>query len=288
MRLTIATRRVTKAALIALVCSACDDVPKGPDQQPLPGAPGGAAIPSPRVTSATPSGGDLAACDAAKRDMDAHPNDQTGTVGGVTWRRLDGAWECDVPGPPRRTHRFKPLSGEVDEMTLTNAAQVYAPSGLTLFGKTGTFRAKVANCTDAIWVQYIRVEYKFYNAAGAEVATKTDGPRIDVGIPYPFQQGAGGEAQMQDDAGARATGGATAQQVVSAAINRYKAEAGVNDATITKAVLKYDFWSYLLCLAPTYRVIGHVEWGFTQTIDQNTAPYISKSDEREPAWTAGR
>jgi hypothetical protein len=203
----------------------------------------------------------------------------------VKWSRLDNGRYRFTYGNPVTTVEATPTpDGKAELKTLINPPKTGEHYGPSVF-----FVAVASGCTDAIWVQYVKREFKFVNASGEDKGSPTKGPEIDQQIPYQNQgQITPGAPAMEDSSGINDKLGTSPQESAKGALDNFKKDAGVTDSSITKATVTWSFWSYLLCLDPKYEVVGHYEWGFTLVVDTANKPYITQNQTHDPVWTAGK
>lgn len=260
----------------------------------FPGAPGGPDIPTPRPETRPQTDvlGPLAA--QAKTAAQDNPDDTEGTFPtpqgvDVKWeRQSDGSLLVTIPASGGPNAVILRVSESAEGVCHITYEQVQLPR--TFYGYYAVFYADPGGCQDLIWVQYLERRTRFFDAAGNPVGPPHNtGPEVDKQIPYEVQghPGGAGSAWMEDPPGINTNPALGAQQAAPAALNEIKTLEGVGAANITKAEVVWTFTSYLICLTP-YAVKGHYTWGFTLTIDVNTAPYISTSNIRTPQWTPSR
>lgn len=271
--------------LVALLAGACGG-PKGPDGADFPTVP-----PRERRNIRQPPYEGLARVieEVRAKKTDA-PDEQRGAfeLNGVQiqWERTEGGCRISLRSEGNPTfvfvvRRVTPAAGvpTVEVVTIESGN----PRGGQHWGPEQTFYGFAPDCADVVWVQYVQRRTRYFSPDGAEAMTRDAGPEIDEQTPYAIQsQPALGTALMQDDPGVVAPLGVTVPAAAPGALAEVKRLDGVQ-SDATKVIAVWRFWSYLVCEDPR-RVLGHLAWGFTLTIDINTAPYISVSDVTGPAW----
>jgi hypothetical protein len=206
------SKRLFPILFVCLLTSGCEEKPSppGPDGKPLPGSPKGQKIPDPRQLQDPPlAAGVLPLEDAVRNDMKDHPNDKDRefrptvvieveeanpnpppatlkkkvTVAlGVKWTRLDNGSYRFTFGDPATTVTAVPTADGKAEWKTVDGKKTGEHYGLHVF-----FVASAGGCQDAIWVQYVKREFKFFDANGADKGTPVKGPEIDRQIPYQLQ-----------------------------------------------------------------------------------------------------
>jgi hypothetical protein len=280
--------------LFALFAAACGG-PQGPDGNDIPNIPAGA---NGRNLEQPPFTGLAQFIELVRAQKAAAPGEQRGAVEvtmtngtvRVEWERTDDGCRITIrsEGNPaivivvrRKTPANAPAGGPtVEDITVTGAG-----AARERWGPDRTFYATVPGCTDAVWLQYFERRTRYFAADGTELAPSNHGPELDEQNPYRIQaQPTAGSTLMQDDPGPNATTGTTAQAAAPGALAGIKTMDGVTN-NAPKAIVVWRFWSYLICENPRpRRVLGHLAWGFTLTIDVNNDPYIRASDHTGPTW----
>jgi len=188
------------------------------------------------------------------------------------------------------TVKVKSPAAEVCQITLTADSIGY----VWRQGMDGIFLGHDAACTDLVWVQYIKREAVFKDSAGNEIR-RTSGPEIDEQIPYRNQTvfDNGGGTYMEDGAGPSIPLTATAadaENIGNQALGLVKRKHNLQNNNIVSVVEKWTFWTYLICLKPGYKVLGHFDWAFEVTIDPRADRPIFGPLEKQtgPTWSAGR
>lgn len=299
---------VVCAVLFFPGCQEGNKKPKGPDGKPLPGTPGGTVIPDPPYNLTEPPMIVYVQIeDGVLDDMKKHPEDTEGEVEmvitvktvnpdpppptldvrvriKVKWKRnKDGSFQFTTADGV--TVAVKPTA---DGKAETKTYIIPPPPIGIHYGEKYFFVGKTS-CTEAIWVQYVRREFEFKDNSGGKIPSKPIGPKIDKQVPYAVQaQPAPGVPAMEDGPGYSVPLGEKPRDSAPKILDKMKKAANVNNSKITKATEVWSFWTYLICLKPTYKVVGHFEWGFTITVDVNNPPYIALSNQRTPVWTSGR
>ena len=277
-----------------------------PDGRPYPGSPFGDPIPDPRGTD-VPRGATIRpfidAVMAAKAQASpllsgtvtvniANPNPPPATVPvRVHWQvRPDGSCRITLSSGEVFDVHHDGDAVRVEYVTIPLQASVHHGESYIFVG-TGGDPGTPGHCTDAIWVQYVHRTTQFYRLRRRKVGPLHElGPQVDEQVPYKFQSqdGAAGEPVMEDAPGFGniALGQGQSLAAVADALDDLKAEHNVDNNSITKAVVTWDFDTYLICLAPVYHIVGHYEWGFTLTV-QIYNPRFAKSNVRPPVWYSG-
>lgn len=273
-----------------------NDTPKGPDDKPLAGSPGGTPIPDEGRNLNQPNSEFLRSIIMqikAIRGEDAEQKRGTIREGETTFE-----WEWDEEKKELTirykfdgrtwTVKVKSPAPEVCQITMTAQPYGYAWSQ----GMDGIFIGHDDGCTDLVWVQYIKREATFKEKNGNEIK-RTAGPEIDEQVPYRNQGqfNNGGGSYMEDGAGPSIPLGTTdAEQAGNDALNAVKTKHGLqNNNDIVSVVEKWTFWTYLVCLKPEYKVLGHFDWSFEVTIDPKAhRPIVGPlAKQRGPTWVGG-
>ncbi|KAB2902245.1 MAG: hypothetical protein F9K40_07790 [Kofleriaceae bacterium] len=282
-----------RAVLVLGVLAAACGGPQGPDGQELPRIP----AESDRHLQRPPLEVLATVIENVRERKDAAPDERTGSFPlRLPAGEVEVAWERTVDGcritvrseagPPIvfTVARKTPADGPADAATVeTITPESGFGHGREHWGPKQAFYAFAPDCDDVVWLQYVERRTRYFDDDDKEIATDGDGPEIDEQNPYRIQsQPALGTAWMQDDPGPTATTGTTAQAAAPGALAEIKRlDETQNNAT--KVIVVWRFWSYLFCANPR-RVLGHLAWGFTVTIDVNSAPYIAVSDVTPPTW----
>jgi hypothetical protein len=288
---------VCLTVLFILPSSLFADVPKGPDNQPLPGTQGGLAIPKERSLKQPELAPFKGLFDAAEKDKKEHQNAKSGSIEGtlpggrkvpVKWERVDEQHcKCSVILTETVTLVFE-FAHDAQGVTHLKAALPDLPTQERHVGPNYIFVGTAPDCTDLIWVQYIERKDTLFDTNGVALGTNKLGPGIDGGVPYPVQSSVNGSTMAQDSPGSFGPAGVNDQQFANGEIQSLRKQLNLpNDKAGTKAKREFKFWTYLICSAPSYKVIGHFEWSFTINIDVQKAPFMGMSDVKEPTWTAG-
>lgn len=283
---------VAGAVVFLLLAAACQEnkgAVNGPDGKPLVGGPGGAPFANPRNLKKTPLSRWLQLTDCVLKDMKKQADKDDGQV---ECPDPDGGAPVVVRWKRKPTPSFTLPDGSGLKL-VSDADGIYSVSlvGLTPaqqhFGPSSVFLGHAAGCQDAVWIQYIKVEYTFYKTDGTTVSTKTNGFRIDQQAPYQNQEGVGTDGSaMQDEPGIVAGPGVARKDTAGRAVDRFRTEAGVAEPAVTKAKVVYSFWTYFVCLKPEFKILGHYEWGFTLVADKEHDPFMSDPSDVQPAkWT---
>jgi hypothetical protein len=136
---------------------------------------------------------------------------------------------------------------------------------------------------------YVQRTDTLLDSAGKTIQTSKLGPGIDGGIPYPVQGNVGGSRMIQDSPGFDIPAGASDQQFAGTEIAALRKQLNVPfDKAGVKGTFEYKYWTYAICTAPVYQVVGHWEWAFTLVVDSKNPPYLTTTGEKEPSWTAGK
>jgi hypothetical protein len=290
------TRMLTGLCMIvALVCSApaiFAQTINGPDNQPLPGSQGGLSIPDPPPPLDPPALGGIE--NEAKKDMEKHPGQEKGSVkkgkATIEWRRTgENSWTFTVT---IEGANMAPLSGSVvTDASGVSHAKLTVPTGpddkRRTYGPTYIFSASAANCTKLVSIQYIQRVDTLLDGSGKTIQTSKLGPGIDGGVPYPVQGDVGGSNMIQDTPGISGPANASDQQLANGDMESLRRELNVPKAGVSGR-REFKYWSYVICLAPKYEVIGHWSWGFTIVIDPQNPPHLSQTGVQEPTWTPNK
>ncbi|MBI3702719.1 MAG: hypothetical protein HY244_02425 [Rhizobiales bacterium] len=275
---------------------------KGPDNQPLPGLPGGLDIPKDPFLDTPGLSPFPGLCQRAKGDMDAHGGQASGTVTippladgtkiTIEWKRIDELhWTCTVKidrqGKPSESLVFEPTS---DATGISHLKATVPPQkgARRSYGPTYLFLASAPGCTKPIAVNYIQRTDSLLDSSDKVIQTSKLGPGIDGGVPYPAQGDAGGSHIMQDTPGISGPEGASDQQLALGDIAELKKNLNVPFAKDgIKAKREFKFWTYVICPEP-YKVLGHWEWAFTIAVNSTAPPHLKQAIDQEPTWTADK
>src|SRR6266566_2525145 len=286
---------IVASTLCALETRA-DDL-KGPDGRPFPGTTRGKTIPTKERRLLREPGAALLikTADAVEEDVKAHPDNGEGEVElrwppgipkktKLRWKRLgEERWEIVFPGGTKMTV----------ERTVEGTSQNVVPplpvrQGTKYVYMQAVFKAVVAGCSDAVWVQYEQNNDSLYDHANKVPQSNPQSEvKIDGRVPYEVQlQDPPGTVMMSDQPGLHNPSAASDADVAKKWVENVGNTEAPNKK-IAKVERVESFWTYLICTEP-YKIIGHYSWGFAVALEPDNAQPIKVTDRYWPLWIAGK
>jgi len=200
------------------------------------------------------------------------------------WKRLgEERWEIVFPGGTKMTV----------ERTAEGTSQYVVPplpvrQGTKYVYMQAVFKAVVAGCSDAVWVQYEQNNDSLYDRANKVPQSNPQSEvKIDGRVPYEVQlQDPPGTVMMSDQPGLHNPSAASDADVAKKWVENVGNTEAPNKK-IAKVERVESFWTYLICTEP-YKIIGHYSWGFAVTLEPDNAQPIKVTDRYWPLWIAGK
>jgi len=184
------------------------------------------------------------------------------------WRRLgDKRWEIVFPGGTKMTVE------RTDEGTTQYIVPPLPVRQLTKYVYMQVlFKAVVAACSDAVWVQYLQNNDTLYDKANVVAQANPQSPaQIDGTVPYQVQrQDPAGTVTMSDQPGLRNPIAASDADVARKWVENVGNTEAPNKKIIKVARVE-SFWTYLICTKP-YKINRPLQLGLCRYVGAGQYP----------------